>query len=329
MKKFTKKFSCVRRVLLTGVMAALAMSGYAEDYPKTISLYPTADIQLRKDNNSQNGDAASMEMRTGTAGSQDWAFVGGMKFSITLAEGEKVTGATLRLTAAQSSKDVVIYPFINTFGEVKGTDIWANYETEILEAVAGAPVVPAFRPNWGASKKIFEWTPIASPEAQRTIAQWQKTVDVTDYVVSKITGTTNDVGMLLGPSAGTTAIADPSIVFTKDVQLTDGNYGNSNTDQYDYTTAAKNGTQVRRWQRIQDLLDVDGSAIDQLYPMLTLTIEEDTGSAINAAVANKVAIDNIYYDLAGRLVSDSAKGVLLKKSVYDDGSVSYGKVYVK
>jgi hypothetical protein len=49
----------------------------------------------------------------------------------------------------------------------------------------------------------------------------------------------------------------------------------------------------------------------------------------NADVSGKIAISRQYYDLTGRPASSSAKGVLLQKSVYDDGSISYGKTFVK
>ncbi len=45
---------------------------------------------------------------------------------------------------------------------------------------------------------------------------------------------------------------------------------------------------------------------------------------------NKVEVDAEYYDIMGRRVSkDSASGYLIKKSIYEDGSVSFGKIYIR
>lgn len=47
------------------------------------------------------------------------------------------------------------------------------------------------------------------------------------------------------------------------------------------------------------------------------------------ADVNKVEVGAEYYDLMGRKISSySAKGVVIKKSIYEDGSVSFGKVYI-
>jgi hypothetical protein len=57
----------------------------------------------------------------------------------------------------------------------------------------------------------------------------------------------------------------------------------------------------------------------QLTAISPITVDNQRGGAI----------DKIYYDLAGRPATKAAKGLLIEKSVYEDGSVSYGKVYVK
>jgi hypothetical protein len=52
----------------------------------------------------------------------------------------------------------------------------------------------------------------------------------------------------------------------------------------------------------------------------------DDASGIDPAVAAKTPVSATYYDLAGRQASASAKGLLIQKSVYDDGTVGYNKV---
>jgi hypothetical protein len=49
----------------------------------------------------------------------------------------------------------------------------------------------------------------------------------------------------------------------------------------------------------------------------------------NVVAGAKAVVSKTYYDLAGRQVSAVSKGILIQKSVHEDGSISYGKVYVK
>lgn len=332
MKKDYQNFSCVKKMLLSFAMLSLVMSGYAQ---RTVTLYPTADIQFRKDNTTQSGTGPSFEMRTSTAGSQDYAFVGGAKFDLTstvaaLGEDEEIDKVELRFTIAQASKDIVIYPFTNAFGEAGGsTDSWANYETDILAAVVETPVVADFRPTWTGSKKIFEWTDFATT----TIANYQTTKDVTSYFVDKISASIPEyeIGLLFAPTTTTTVTADPTIIFTKDVSAS--SYGTGTTNGYnDDGTATGGSGDVTRWSRIEQLLRISGFEDDltQLYPTLILTIEDDGGgTGIGATSINKEVVSKTYYDFSGRQVlEEAAKGILLQKSVYEDGSTSYEKIFV-
>ncbi|GAB6011660.1 hypothetical protein [Viscerimonas tarda] len=58
------------------------------------------------------------------------------------------------------------------------------------------------------------------------------------------------------------------------------------------------------------------------------------GSSVNiesaaADNAGKTVVDKAYYDLTGRPAAKTAKGLLIQKSVYEDGTSAYSKVYIK
>jgi hypothetical protein len=60
-------------------------------------------------------------------------------------------------------------------------------------------------------------------------------------------------------------------------------------------------------------------------------VKKDTGiDNVKAPAVQKTVVSKSYYDLSGRPVSEhAAKGFLIQKSVYDDGTTGYGKTYVK
>ncbi|GAB6011658.1 hypothetical protein [Viscerimonas tarda] len=60
-------------------------------------------------------------------------------------------------------------------------------------------------------------------------------------------------------------------------------------------------------------------------------VETDIAASVESVVADsKVAVSKAYYDLTGRPVAESAaKGILIQKSVYEDGTSAYSKVYIK
>ena len=57
----------------------------------------------------------------------------------------------------------------------------------------------------------------------------------------------------------------------------------------------------------------------------------DTGNSIDSEVADadKTPVATLLYDLSGRPVSNSASGFLIQKSIYEDGTSSYSKVYIR
>jgi len=323
MKKNYKNLLCVRKMLLSLAMATLVMSGYAQ-----ITLYPSADIQFRAGNTTQSGTGPSFEIHSLTNGSMDYGFVAGMKFDLNglLASDEVITKAELRLTSSQAQADIIIFPFTSDFGETGGTtDSWDAKQTYIMDAVASTPVVDAFRPNWAGGKKIFEWTDFENTH----IEDYQITVDVTNYFKNKVAESEYEIGLLLAP-AGTSS-STYSIIFSKDASA--DTYGASMTNGYnDDGTPTGGSNDVTRWSRIEQLLRISGNkAVSELYPILTLTVEKDITGIINVVPVNDVnkkVISKTYYDLLGRQIQGRAKGILLEKSVYDDGSVSDKKLYV-
>jgi len=60
-----------------------------------------------------------------------------------------------------------------------------------------------------------------------------------------------------------------------------------------------------------------------------IKVEAESSSSISADKADKgVIVSAEYYDIAGRKVTDSTKGLLIKKAVYENGSVETSKVFV-
>jgi len=322
MKKNDMNLLSVRKMLLSLAMATFVVSGYAQ-----ITLYPSADIQFRVGNTTQSGTGASFELHSATNGSPDFGFVAGMKFDLdgVLASDEVITKAELRLTSSQAQADIVIFPFTTDFGETGGTtDSYDAKQSYITDAVASTPVVDAFRPNWVGGKKIFEWTDFENTR----IEGYQITVDVTDYFKSKMEASEYEIGLLLAP-AGTSS-SSYSIIFSKDASA--ATYGTSTTNGYnDDGTPTGGSNDVTRWSRIEQLLRISGDkAVSELYPLLTLTVEKQQTGVIDIPVndVNKTVISKKYYDLFGRQIQKRAKGILVEKSVYDDGSVFVKKVYI-
>jgi hypothetical protein len=65
----------------------------------------------------------------------------------------------------------------------------------------------------------------------------------------------------------------------------------------------------------------------QIYA-ITLTVVKQTGTGIGEpATAAKTPLKSAYYDLTGKTVSSDAKGFVIRKTVYSDGSVNNEKTY--
>jgi hypothetical protein len=56
---------------------------------------------------------------------------------------------------------------------------------------------------------------------------------------------------------------------------------------------------------------------------------KSTSTGITGETAGKTALSTSFINLTGKAVEATAKGLLIKRTVYDDGSVKYGKVYIK
>jgi hypothetical protein len=54
-----------------------------------------------------------------------------------------------------------------------------------------------------------------------------------------------------------------------------------------------------------------------------------TATGLSQETVIKTPLKTSYYDLTGKPVTATAKGILIQKSVYDDGTVGYGKAYVR
>lgn len=64
------------------------------------------------------------------------------------------------------------------------------------------------------------------------------------------------------------------------------------------------------------------------YVSVSVTAKITTSINDNSSV-NKTVVKKLYYDLSGRQVAESAaKGILIQKSIFDDGSDSYEKVFI-
>jgi hypothetical protein len=72
--------------------------------------------------------------------------------------------------------------------------------------------------------------------------------------------------------------------------------------------------------------DFDSDTVDG---NTTLYARWNTGTGINPSVAGKAVQSVGYYDLTGKPVPAGAKGFVIKKTVYSDGSIGNSKTVVK
>lgn len=262
----------------------------------TAHIYPSADIQFRVNNTGQSGTGAGLEVRNSSSGTQDFGFVGGIKFDISNlgATADEITSATLRLTTSENGGAVSIRPFGCGWGEVGGsTDSYASRK-ELIDKAIAAEEITTFNVALGGGRKMFEWIP--SADYQYTAADWQVEVDMTDYLKSCITAGQTEMGLLLVP-AGTSGTR--SSVFCKDV--CESTYGTSSTtDDYYYegeNIGEKTGASVSRWSRINQLLELNNDDVSVLYPRLSVKREVTTTGIDEteyAPMSPRVKVSGIY-----------------------------------
>jgi hypothetical protein len=65
----------------------------------------------------------------------------------------------------------------------------------------------------------------------------------------------------------------------------------------------------------------------KLFGIQVYTIQTPVSTGVQPVVAAKTPVKSTYYDLTGKIVSSDAKGFIIRKTVYSDGSVNGEKTY--
>ncbi|GAB6011393.1 hypothetical protein [Viscerimonas tarda] len=122
--------------------------------------------------------------------------------------------------------------------------------------------------------------------------------------------------------------------------LTVGGYNSSASELRGYKLEKEDGTAISEAAAALEAADTQ-AIVPQVYKITEAGIVvlnpnggiyygflqfEASGSGVSSADAEKVEKSVSYYDLQGRVANENAKGVLIKKTTYTDGSVSTDKV---
>jgi hypothetical protein len=287
--------------------------------------YPSADIQFRINNTTQSGTGAGFEVRNSSSTTQDYGFVGGIKFDISGLKNAQIISANLCVTTAERGGDVSVYPFTSDFGETGGTtDSYTAKQAYITEALAKTPLF-TFTPKLGGNKKIFEWVPSAT--TTYTIKDWQVNTDVTTILSQYVSGGKDSLSLLFAP-AGTSSAR--TTILSKDASAS--TYGTATTGGYYLSgdnIGQSNGETVTRWSRITDLLAQDGSAVSALYPTLTVQIGVATGITEMVITGSPVNETVNVYNLNGTMVRSHVQTGTALNSLPAGIYVINGRKYVR
>ena len=180
---------------------------------------PLVDTYLRKGNTANHGAETTMELKTYADGDAD--FVGYMSFDYSVPAGMELQSATLRVVSAQIKGDRTLnfYPFA---ADVAGDAKYADY----ADAIAAAKVTTAVGTVSleGQNGKAVTSDNVDATKYQ-TIAAWQNTVDLTDFVKTQ----TGNFGLLLARNDANNS----NKVFTSEAT----GISNSNCDYFNSCTA--------------------------------------------------------------------------------------------
>lgn len=87
------------------------------------------------------------------------------------------------------------------------------------------------------------------------------------------------------------------------------------------------GNDLIHYAITEDWGDIYGNAKRIRTTYLAVTLEDDNGSGIGSANADgKVITSEEYYDVTGKRVDENTKGLVIVKSIFDDGTSSVKKV---
>ena len=249
------KNSSLKRVFsaLTAFAVLVCTSGLAplaaELEPQAASdavatVYPTADIQFRKDSTNDFSATKGLEVRHKSAAG-DNIFLGGLKFDLSGVDTTDIKKVTLELVTESRDNNgtYTIKPFSDDWGEGSGNK-YTDKQAIIDAALSSAENVAEFTAAYGATK-LFE--AYKTDVANRKLENWTTSIDVTSYVNSLLGENKTTVSMLITPQALTNTKG--ATFLTKDASV--AGYGNDKTtwnDEKDSTFT--NGESISRYTSI-------------------------------------------------------------------------------
>ncbi len=174
----------MKKNLLLGL---LSMMGVIASAQETFVGQPTNDTWVRSNNLTYKGTSSNMEMKSyddGSGNVQNFYALMGFEFT-SPAEGRQVKSAVLRLTTrvSRGDRNINVYALSSSIDE--GSTTYATIGSEIEAAIAGEPLLTLSLK--GQNNKAL--TDGGLTDEFLTIAAWQNTIDLTEYV-KKLTGNT-------------------------------------------------------------------------------------------------------------------------------------------
>ena len=299
-------------------------------YPANI--YPSADVLFRSGNtDSKNVNGPDIEVRN--LEDSDRGFSGGLKFDISsirsaVEANAPINSIKLRLTTSVSNDGkLILKELSNDWDESDSTSNSFDAKKEIVNAAINAEVKVVNNDNDGVftlgrqtkGKRIYD----GARGDNETLANWQTTLDITDYVLNKIKTTSdNEMSLLLMTNYNGTA---SNTIFSKDI----------------------NSSNFTNWSLLVSKFPEVKSQPSELYPVLladyaaeTVTItakvdrvsipsnEKNNSTKLSAVHYNpftEKSDENILWSISGFIDEDgnasSADGI----SVNADGTLTVSK----
>ncbi len=273
----------IKRFLAGTLAASVLMCGYS-----TISfaegaeaadgglriVYPSADIQFRNNNNNQYGTSKGLEVRHNKSGDQliENEFLGGLKFDLTDVDTANLKSASVELVTEtrDNSGYFTVKPFSDDWSEEPGNRY--SEKAEIIDEALNSESVAEFQAKIGKSK-LFEATSLDN--ADRVLANWTSTFDITEYVADQLSADDKVISLLITPQNFTNEKG--AAFLSKDASAE--NYGNP-----------------ERWNAIMEAFSAEVSEgdTDMLKPRLVLEYysEDERPKPTSVTVSGEKSINS-------------------------------------
>jgi len=244
--------------------------------------------------------------------------------------GSKFIEAQLTYVLNQDAETEVNFVVGGTGGAVAAaskTNVYTSTSSLIPEAYSYATITNAVneayfegyvKDNYSISGIKFNGTSTSESATSEGVVVYS---DQTPFDINSITGyATITIAELRAGNAGTTVGSIPT--GTKSFRI----YNrvrlllNETTSYYEVVGTGVGGI----------LLGSNGTSTIRLA-YVNATINPFTSTSIdNESAGNKIVVSKAFYDLSGRLVPETAvNGILIQKTTFEDGTVSFEKVYRK